>query len=183
MNTDETDVLIGITGPKVIPQTDPDKLTEQEIKKAKKHSDRPSPGDRHAESVQRHIDDISRDRDRLLISNESFCRELDDLRPRYSAIQESYRASLASSVFATAMVGLGGSLISGAGYAGDGWKVVVLCFGIATFGWGFLLQITSTWLAVVFRPSPINRVDRQHRPALNTTEMSSPPIVTNQSEQ
>lgn len=162
MNTDETDVLSGITGPNVLPQTDPDKLTKQEIKKAKKQSDRPSPGDRHAESVQRHIDDICRDRERLLISNESFCRELDDLRPRYSSIQESYRASLASSVFATAMVGLGGSLISGAGYAGDGWKVVVLCFGIATFGWGFLLQITSTWLAVVFRPSPTNRVDRQH---------------------
>lgn len=44
MNTDETDVLSGITGPNVLPQTDPDKLTKQEIKKAKKQSDRPSPG-------------------------------------------------------------------------------------------------------------------------------------------
>ena len=182
MNTDETDALSGITGPKVVPQTNPDLLTKQEIKKAKKRSDRPSPGDRHAESVERHIDDICRDRERLLTLNESLSKELDDLRPRYAALQESYRASLASSVFATAMVGLGGSLISGAGYAGDGWKVVVLCFGIATFGWGFLLQIASSWLSVVFRPSPTKRVDHQHRLTRNPTEASSPSIATNQTE-
>ncbi len=182
MNTDETDALSGITGPEVVPETNPDQLTKQELKKVKGRSDRPSPTDRLAASVEWHINDICRDRERLLISNESLRNELDDLRPRYAALQESFRASLASSVFATAMVGLGGSLISGAGYAGDGWKVVVLCFGIATFVWGFLLQIASTWLSVVFRPSPTKRVDHQHRLTRNPTEASSPSIATNRTE-
>lgn len=151
MSDGEKDIIQDITDLGVTPIGPTDPLTQTEIKKAKAKRQSRSPSDRHADSVALHIADICVDRKRLLKLNAKLQADLDKLRPEIAALRESYKAALAVNVFSLAMVGGGGALISGAGYSNDQTKYLILAIGISTFVWGFILQITSTWRAVLFR--------------------------------
>jgi hypothetical protein len=60
---------------------------------------------------------------------------------------------IASNIFSTAMVGIGGTMVSGAGYAGGATtKLIILLVGCVTFTWGMLFQITATWRSCLARP-------------------------------
>jgi hypothetical protein len=151
------ETLGDIKPPPATPSDTADPLTARELRKTSRSAARLSPSDRHAASVDLHITDICNDRDALRNEIAILRRELDDLRPRLAAIEESYRGVLASNIFALAMLGLGGAMISGAGYAPDDiWRNRILIAGIASFGWGLIFQISSTWRSAIFRRHTFN---------------------------
>jgi hypothetical protein len=112
-----------------------------------------TPSEHHVRAVTLHIRDITRERVRLLGVSVALQSELDNLRPEYARLKEAHSAAIASNIFSTAMVGIGGTMVSGAGYAGGATtKLIILLVGCVTFTWGMLFQITATWRSCLARP-------------------------------
>ncbi len=131
--------------PGISPNELADKLTEAELNKASRRSDRPTPGDRHADAVATHLNDLFADRDRQRVEIARLQRELDELRPKLAALQEAFSAALAGNVFSTVLIIVGGSLISGAGYvASETGKIIILTAGVVSLFLGIVFQITAT---------------------------------------
>ena len=104
---------------------------------------RPSPSDRHAESVERHINDLCQDRDWLRREHCRLQGELDKLRPEYERIREAYGNAIFNNYVSTACIALGGGLISAGGYFPDK-KVEILWFGVAALVLGVLLLLVAS---------------------------------------
>jgi hypothetical protein len=144
--------LSSIEGPSEPPSTEPDLLTKSEIKKNKAHRENLTPTELHDQALRKHVSDLRGDRDRFRKDCTRLQGELDHLRPEHAKLKEAYESALASNMFSTAMIGLGGSLISGAGYApGEILKLAVLVAGVVTFGWGFVFQVSATWRSTTLR--------------------------------
>ena len=140
-----------IVDPGISPNELADKLTEAELNKASRRSDRPTPGDRHADAVATHLNDLFADRDRQRVEIARLQRELDELHPKLTAL-EAFSAALAGNVFSTVLIIVGGSLISGAGYvASETGKIIILTAGVVSLFLGIVFQMTATWQGSLFR--------------------------------
>ncbi len=161
MSDDQAIDLTTIQAPKTPASDQPDEATKREIKHAV--ANKLTPTQLHDRAREAHIQDICQERKQLQqniidqrdrFENEvaALRTELDRLRPEHAKLEEANSNTLAVNILSTVMVGLGGSLISGAGYTpNDVWKFILLSSGIAVFLSGSALQITATWRSVAFR--------------------------------
>lgn len=139
----------------------PDETTRKEMKKAS--LSKPTPSQLLEAALKLHIQDVREERRLLqedIVRQRSDAakevwdlrRELDGLRPENSRLDEAFAAALSVNILSTIMVGVGGALISGAGYAPSALsKTATLCLGIGVFASGTILQVTATWRSVAFR--------------------------------
>ena len=149
--------------PEVAASEKPDEATSREIMRTRAALEKLTPTQLHDRAREAHIQDICQERRQLqqdLISQRDHLekeiatlrQELDRLRPEHAKLEEAYAGTLTINIVSTILVVIGGSLISGAGYAlNDIFKIAILFLGIATLLCGTLLQITSTWRSTVFR--------------------------------
>lgn len=155
-----------IVHPPMSPPTSADPQTQLAIEKQAKPPKGPGAADRHAASVNRHIEDLTAERTRLVqeiadarIAHADEVRSLrsqiDQLSPENARLAEAYAATLAVNILTTVLTGVGASLISAAGYTQtDIAKFSILFLGIGTFIAGCVLQVTATWRSVAFRRRP-----------------------------
>ena len=157
MNSDDEQPvnLESIIRPCPPPPSQADRLTVRESRQAVRNAEKLTPTDRLALQVELHIKDICKERDRLKKKVHVLQSELDMLRPRLSVKEEALSSANVSNIFSTIMIGIGGSLISGAGYApNDVYKIAILFAGVASFSWGIVFLVASTWRSVILRGSP-----------------------------
>ena len=154
-----------ITGPPTPPPVQADSYTADEIGRLQRAAKKTTPTEAHRAATDRHLDEICSQLDRVRSERDHLQRELDRLRPEHARLDEAFRGALASNGFSTAMLGLGGTILSLAGFiTSDPWKVFGVTVGAVTFAWGFVFQVSSTWRSVVFRPtaSPVNALMPPH---------------------
>jgi hypothetical protein len=144
--TSELSELEAMSGPAVSPPVDPDPLTKIEERQAKQRSDRPSPGDRHAAAVDRHLTDACGERDDLRDENKQLQGELNRLRGEldrlhvdHQELKDKHKFSRIGSVLSTVFLFIGPTLVSSASiwptYAPrlftGGWAMIAC--GLVTF--------------------------------------------------
>jgi hypothetical protein len=138
--------LGAISGPSTPPPSDPDDLTTDEIRKAKTAAKRPSPSDRHAAAVDRHLDDACGERDHLRQENRRLQSELDRLAPAHQRLEEAFSNSRFTSALSTIFLAVAGILVSAASYY-DFLKTQILWAGYGFFACGlsaYLLNLINS---------------------------------------
>jgi hypothetical protein len=135
--------LKDISGPAASPPADPDAPTKQALKRATKDAARPSPGDRHAAAVDRHLTDACSERDHLRQENKRLQCELDQLRPAYERLTAEFENTRSASGTSTLFLGVAGILVSAASY-NESLKSQVLWIGLGFFVCGVWIY----WLSV-----------------------------------
>ena len=141
--------LGNIKDPPTPPSSAADPLTAKEIKQAKPRPARPSPSDRHAASVDRHIDDICHERERLDSQNTELHEKIGKLQEQGATLDKELgrmargrRQRPVCQRLATVTIGVGGLLVSAASYSV--YKTQLLWFGIASFVIGVLILVSNT---------------------------------------
>jgi hypothetical protein len=145
--TSDRPELQAMSGPPVSPPVVPDSLTKQEEKQAKKRADRPSPGDRHAAAVDRHLTDACGERDHLRQENKRLQCEIDRLGPKYAALREAFSFALVGSAASTILLTIGSVLVSAASI----WlehKAPILAGGCAALACGIATFAATTIYAI-----------------------------------